>query len=96
MGDMNIPTLEADPNQNQGAKDFWHALEPANLKDMGPTGKDRGSFWGNGHDIDVVLANGFQSVSHEMLTGNKMTIPGHDDAKKVSDHYAEADTLKFE
>lgn len=95
MGDMNIPTLEADPNQSQGAKDFWKAL-PTNLKEMGPTGKDRGSFWANGKDIDVVMANGFERVSSEMLSGDKMSIPGHPDAKKVSDHYAEADTLKFE
>lgn len=96
MGDFNLPTLEAKPKQGKGATDFWHALEPLHLEDMGPTGKDRGSFWKNGQDIDSVLATGFQSVSHEMLSGDKMTVPEHTDAKQVSDHYAEADVLRWE
>jgi endonuclease/exonuclease/phosphatase family metal-dependent hydrolase len=96
MGDFNTPTLEARPSSNPGVIDFWKAMEPLELQDMGPTGKDRGSFWGNGQDIDSVLATGFESVSSEMLTGDKMTLPGHPDAKQVSDHYAEADSLKFE
>jgi endonuclease/exonuclease/phosphatase family metal-dependent hydrolase len=96
MGDFNIPTLEARPDQGQGGRDFWKELEPLLLKDMGPTGKDRVSFWKNGADIDSVLATGFQSVSQEMLTGQKMTIPGRPDARQVSDHFAEADSLKFE
>ena len=96
MGDFNIPTLEAKPNQSQGGRDFWKELEPLLLEEMGPTGKDRVSFWKNGADIDSVLATGFQSVSHEMLTGDKMSIPGKPDAQQVSDHYAEADSLKFE
>lgn len=95
MGDMNVPTLEADPNQSQSVKDFWNAM-PDNLKDMGPTGKDRGTFWGNDKDIDVVQANGFERVSSEVLKGDKMTLPGRPDAKQVSDHYAEADTIRFE
>lgn len=95
MGDFNIPTLAANPNQSQAAKDFWKAFDPLQLQDMGPTGADRVSFWKNGGDIDSVLASGFESVSHEMLSGDKMTLPGHPDAKQVSDHYAESDWLKF-
>ena len=95
MGDFNTPTLEAKPHQGQGAVDFWNALGPLKLSDMGPTGKDRVSFWKSGQDIDSVLATGFQSVAHEMLSGDKMTLPGRPDAKQVSDHYAEADSLEL-
>jgi hypothetical protein len=62
---------------------------------MGPTGKAGGSFWGNGQNIDAVLAKGFGGQASEMLSGTKMTLPGHPDAKEVSDHYAEADVLRF-
>ena len=96
MGDFNVPTLQATGKQHQDVVDFWQALAPAGLKDMGPTGQAGASFWKNGQDIDAVLATGFRSVSSEMLTGAKMAIPGHPDARDVSDHYAEADTLKFE
>jgi endonuclease/exonuclease/phosphatase family metal-dependent hydrolase len=96
MGDFNTPTLEAKPNQGAGAVDFWNKLAPLHLTDMGPTGKDRGSFWKNGQDIDSVLATGFTSVAHEMLSGDKMTLPGRPDAKQVSDHYAESDWLRFD
>jgi endonuclease/exonuclease/phosphatase family metal-dependent hydrolase len=95
MGDFNTPTLDTNFNHNRGVIDFWKGLEPAQLQDMGPTGKAGVSDWGSGQNIDSVLAKGFTSESHQMLTGNKMTIPGRPDAKKVSDHYAEADSLKF-
>lgn len=95
MGDFNLQRLEADPHPSQGVVDFWKAFDPLDLEDMGPTGKDRGSFWKNGKDIDMVLAKGFESVSHHMMTGSEMTVPGYPDAKKVSDHYAEADSLKL-
>jgi endonuclease/exonuclease/phosphatase family metal-dependent hydrolase len=96
MGDFNVPTPEKMTKPNQGATDFWKGLESADLKDMGPEGKDAGTFWGNNQDIDSVLATGFKPVASEILKGDKMTIPGHPDAKEVSDHYAEADTIAFE
>lgn len=95
MGDFNTPTLEAKPTTNPGVVDFWKAMDPLDLEDMGPSGKDRGSFWGNGQDIDSVLAKGFETVSSQMLSGDKMTLPGRPDAKQISDHYAEADTIRF-
>ena len=73
-----------------GAVFGWEVEE----QDMGEMGTYY--IWKNGEDIDSVLATGFQSVSSEMLSGDKMTLPGHPDAKQVSDHYAEADTLKFD
>jgi endonuclease/exonuclease/phosphatase family metal-dependent hydrolase len=96
MGDFNIPTPEKMKNPNASALEFWKALEPFGLKDMGPAGKDSGTFWGNNQDIDSVLTTGFKPVASEILKGDKMTIPGHPDAKEVSDHYAEADTIAFE
>lgn len=95
MGDFNVPTPGPGANMNQDVVDFWQALAPLGLKDMGPTGKAGGSFWGNGQNIDAVLAKGFEGQAGEMLSGNKMTLPGHPDAKEVSDHYAEADTIRF-
>ncbi|MDB5097452.1 MAG: hypothetical protein JWM80_1873 [Cyanobacteria bacterium RYN_339] len=95
MGDFNTSTPEPGAKLNPDAAAFWQALEPLGLQDVGPTGKAGGSFWRNGENIDAVLAKGFQGKAHEMLSGAKMTLPGHPDAKEVSDHYAEADTLQF-
>ena len=96
MGDMNVPTPEPGVKLSQGAKDFWKALEPAGMKDMGPSGQAGASYWKNGANIDVVMARGFKSESSRMLTGDQMTLPGRPDARQVSDHYAEADSLVFE
>jgi endonuclease/exonuclease/phosphatase family metal-dependent hydrolase len=96
MGDFNVPTEAKMTKPNQGATDFWKALEPFGLKDMGPEGPNAGTFWKNGQDIDSVLTSGFKPVKSEILSGDKMTIPGQSDAKGVSDHYAEADTIAFE
>jgi endonuclease/exonuclease/phosphatase family metal-dependent hydrolase len=96
MGDFNVPTPEPGVKpKDKGVADFWDALAPLGLTDMGPTGKAGASFWGNGQNIDAVLAKGFEGKTHEMLSGTKMTLPGHPDAKQVSDHYAEADTIGF-
>lgn len=96
MGDFNIPTPEKMDKPNPSAMEFWKALEPFNLQDAGPQGQNSGTFWSNGKDIDSVLTNGFKSVKSEILSGDKMTLPGRPDAKQVSDHYAEADTIAFE
>lgn len=95
-GDVNVEAPAPGRKLPADVQDFWKALEPIGLKDMGPTGAASASFWGNGHDIDVVMAKGFKSESGQMLTGDKMTIPGKTDAKQLSDHYAEADSLTFE
>lgn len=96
MGDLNVPTPEPGVKLNAGASDFWKALEPAGMKDMGPMGQAGASYWKNGANIDVVMARGFRSESSRMLTGDQMTLPGRPDARQVSDHYAEADSLVFE
>lgn len=91
MGDFNVPTPEKMTKPKPGRHvDFWKGLESANLKDMGPE-KDSGTFWGNGQDIDSVLATGFKPVASEILKGAQDDHPRHNDAKEVSDHYAEAD-----
>lgn len=95
MGDFNVE-IPTEHTRDKGTLDFWKALEATKLEDMGPTGKEGASFWRNGKNIDWVLATGFKSLSHEMLTGDKAAIPDHPDAKQVSDHYAEADSLAFE
>lgn len=97
MGDFNTPTLAHNPHPNQGVTDFWKEVGQVPMQDLGPDGKESVSFWGNGSDIDSVLGTkGVEKVSGEMLTGDKMTLPGHPDAKYVSDHYAESDTIRIE
>ncbi|MFP5504451.1 MAG: endonuclease/exonuclease/phosphatase family protein, partial [Candidatus Sericytochromatia bacterium] len=96
MGDMNVPTPEPGVKLGKGAADFWKALEPAGMTDMGPLGEAGASYWKNGANIDVVMARGFKSESSRMLKGDQMTLPGRPDARQISDHYAEADSLVFE
>lgn len=96
-GDFNTPTLESarDPN-DPGIQAFWKTLAPADLQDMGPTGAAGASNWHNGEDIDHVLAHGFTSEAAHMYRGTEMSLPGYPDAQRLSDHYAEGDTLAFD
>lgn len=95
MGDFNTPTRATNYNHDANINAFWDQMDATGMKDMGPTGKAAISNWMNNNDMDEVLATGFTSASAQMLTGSKMRIPSRPDAKGVSDHYAEADSLTF-
>lgn len=47
------------------------------------------------HNIDWVLAQGFESVSSKIHTGDDIQLPSAANAALASDHYAEEDVLRF-
>jgi endonuclease/exonuclease/phosphatase family metal-dependent hydrolase len=91
MGDFNTASLDTANPMDKNVNDFWHALEPANLTAIGPKGR-AGATAGT-QDIDHILVNGFTERSSDVLSGNKMTIPGRPDADQVSDHFAKVASL---
>ncbi|MFP5503686.1 MAG: endonuclease/exonuclease/phosphatase family protein [Candidatus Sericytochromatia bacterium] len=87
-GDLNTRTAETDdPNEHW---DDQSRAQQGEFKDMGPKGP-----LPKKTNIDWVLAQGFDSVSSKVYTGDSISLPGSPDALTVSDHYAEEDVLRF-
>lgn len=95
-GDFNTSTRDTNTEHDPRVERFWQTLDPAGLQDMGPRGAAGASDWKSGHDLDQVLASGFTSTASRLYTGSSMPgIPGRLDARDLSDHYAEGDTLAW-
>jgi endonuclease/exonuclease/phosphatase family metal-dependent hydrolase len=85
-GDLNTRTAECDPSGNdKGAREKLNGYA-----DQGPKGQPADK-----PNIDYVLTKGFDGVDSKWYTGDSISLPGSPDASKVSDHYAEEDTIKF-
>lgn len=83
-GDLNTnttPQSQSDKDAHAQWKDF---------QDMGLPGEA-----GDRHNIDFVLAQGFDSVSSKWYLGDSLQLPGSPNAALVSDHYAEEDVLRY-
>lgn len=87
-GDLNARTADTDPGTS--GKDAKVRNLFGDFIDMGPSGNPPGKT-----NIDYVLAKGFTSVDSKWYTGNSVSLPGSPDAKSVSDHYAEENTIRF-
>lgn len=85
-GDLNVPTADtsSDPRYLP-VRDLYR-----DYLDVGPRGKPPGKT-----NIDYVLVKGFKGLDAKWYTGDSLSLPGSPDAKTVSDHYAEEDTLAF-
>lgn len=86
-GDLNVPTANTSSAPRYAPiRDMYR-----DFVDVGPSGKPPGS-----SNIDYVLVKGFRGVDSKWYTGDSLSLPGSPDARTVSDHYAEEDTLAFE
>jgi endonuclease/exonuclease/phosphatase family metal-dependent hydrolase len=93
MGDFNTASLDTAAADDKNVVDFWAGLAPAKLTAIGPKG--RAGATAGSQDIDHILVKGFTERSSDVLSGNKMTIPGRPDADQVSDHFAKVASLDF-
>lgn len=83
-GDLNTntdPKSQSDKDAHATWKDF---------QDMGKPGEA-----GDRHNIDFVLAQGFDSVSSKWYLGDDIKLPSAENAALISDHYAEEDVLRY-
>jgi endonuclease/exonuclease/phosphatase family metal-dependent hydrolase len=80
LGDFNTTSRQANYNHNRSISQFWDG----GIQDVDP----RAATMSDGEDSDHVMVDGFGVAKTDVLNGKKMTIPGRDDASKVSDHYA--------
>lgn len=86
-GDLNVPTADTNSEPRYlPVRDMYR-----DFLDVGPSGKPPGKT-----NIDYVLVKGFKGVDSKWYTGDSLSLPGSPNAKTVSDHYAEEDTLAFE
>ncbi|MFN3430521.1 MAG: endonuclease/exonuclease/phosphatase family protein [Candidatus Sericytochromatia bacterium] len=86
-GDLNTYS-GTDPGSKASDADARQHFD--DYTDMGAPGTA-----GDRHNIDWVLAKGFESVSSKLYTGDSISLPSAADASLISDHYAEEDVLRF-
>lgn len=85
-GDLNVPTADTSSDPRYAPVRAMYE----DFVDVGPKGKPPGKT-----NIDYVLVKGFTGVDSKWYTGDSLSLPGSPDARTVSDHYAEEDTLAF-